>query len=91
MMAAQVPGLNVQDYEMTLRLVARMAVLPSGLPQQAKPATVRALPEHGSLSWALIPPPLPPVPPVPRITYPTTGHIYEWEAAHLRPGTSIRR
>jgi hypothetical protein len=91
-MAVQVPDPGKLDYVTALRLLAaRIALLPPGLPRQVKPTRVAALPEHQSLSWARIPPPLPALPPVPRITYPTTGRIYEWEAAHLRPGASTRR
>jgi hypothetical protein len=91
-MTAQAPDLSRLDLETALRLLAaQMALLPPALPQQVKPTRVGALPEHQSLSWARIPPPLPAPPPVPRITYPTAGRIYEWQVAHLRPGTSTRR
>jgi hypothetical protein len=87
-MAAQVPGLTMQDYEMAIRIYAQMpdlvaevaklpirplAVSPSAAPQ---PSTVVGLTNP--------PPPRPAVPPVPRITYPTTRGTYQWEAAHLR-------
>ena len=87
-MAAQVPGLTMQDYEIAIRIYAQMpdlvaevaklpvrplAVSPSAAPQ---PSTVVGLTNP--------PPPRPAVAPVPRVTYPTTRGTYEWEAAHLR-------
>ncbi len=86
-MAAEIPGLTMQDYETAIRifaqmpdLVAEVAKLPirlSGFPVAApQPSTAVGLVNP--------PPPRPAVPTVPRITYPTTRGIYEWEAAHLR-------
>jgi hypothetical protein len=89
-MAAQIPGLKMEDYETAIRILAQMPDLVSQVaklpirPLAAAPsASGRATPP-ASVSLYNPPPPRPATPPVPRITYPTTRGIYEWEAAHLR-------
>ena len=83
-MAAQIPGLTVEDYETAIRLVAQ---IPDLVAMAAK-----KVPQPSAFVPLYYPPPPPPaVPPVPRITYPTTRGIYQWEAAHLRNGSAGRR
>src|SRR5438128_1452665 len=75
-MAAQIPGLKIEDYETAIRLLAQMPDLVASVatlpirPLTATPSTTAqpssALPLYNP------PPPRPAVPPVPRITYPTT-------------------
>ena len=86
-MAAQIPGLKVEDYETAIHLLAGMPDLVASVaslpirPLAATPGAAR----QSSVVPLYNPPPLrPAVPPVPRITYPTTRGTYEWEAAHLR-------
>jgi hypothetical protein len=94
-MAAQIPGLTVEDYETAIRLVAQMPDLVAMVekmaarPMTIAPSTVMQPSAFVPLYYP--PPPLPAVPPVPRITYPTTRGIYQWEAAHLRNGSAGRR
>ena len=94
-MAAQIPGLTVEDYETAIRLVAQMPDLVAIVekmpahPMTIAPSTVMQPSAFVPLYYP--PPPLPAVPPVPRITYPTTRGIYQWEAAHLRNGLAGRR
>jgi hypothetical protein len=88
-MAAQIPGLKIEDYETAVRLVAQMPDLVKTVEAMPMRPLTGATPSSVTPSSAFVPlrypPPLSPaVPPVPRITYPTTGHLYEWEAAHLR-------
>lgn len=94
-MAAQIPGLTVEDYETAIRLVAQIPDLVAMVdkiptrPLTIAPSTVMQPSAFVPLYYP--PPPPPAVPPVPRITYPTTRGIYQWEAAHLRNGSTGRR
>ncbi len=87
-MAAQIPGLTVEDYETAIRMLARMPDLVADVARlPIRPLAVAPSTASQSTGVAPLynPPPLrPATPPVPRITYPTTRGIYEWEAAHLR-------
>ena len=95
-MAAQIPGLTVEDYETAIRLVAQipdLVAMVEKMPARAltiAPSTVMQ-PPSAFVPLYYPPPPPPAVPPVPRITYPTTRGIYQWEAAHLRNGSAGRR
>jgi len=87
-MAAQIPGLKVEDYETAIRLLAQMPDLVASVATlPIRPLTVS--PSTNPLPPSAVPlynppPPRPVVAPVPRITHPTTRGTYEWEAAHLR-------
>jgi hypothetical protein len=87
-MAAQVPGLTMQDYETAIRIFAQMPDLVAEvakLPIRPLAVSPSASPSPSTALGLVNPqPPRPAVPPVPRITYPTTRGTYEWEAAHLR-------
>jgi len=94
-MAAQIPGLTVEDYETAIRLVAQIPDLVAMVEKMpARPLTIApstVLQPSAFVPLYYPPPPPPAVPPVPRITYPTTRGIYQWEAAHLRNGSAGRR
>jgi hypothetical protein len=87
-MAAQIPGLTMQDYETAIRIFAQMPDLVAEvakLPIRPLAVSSSAAPQPSTAVGLVNPPaPRPAVPAVPRITYPTTRGIYEWEAAHLR-------
>ena len=94
-MAAQIPGLTVEDYETAIRLVAQIPDLVAMVEKMpARPLTIApstVLQPSAFVPLYYPPPPPPAVPPVPRITYPTTRGTYQWEAAHLRNGSAGRR
>ena len=87
-MAAKYPGLTMDDYNVAIRILAKMPDLVAEVAQMPiRPLT--AAPSTSQSTAAAIalnnpPPPRPAIPPVPRITYPTTRGTYEWEASHLR-------
>lgn len=86
-MAAQVPGLKVEDYETAIHLLAQMPDLVASvanLPIRPLAGTPAATGKSTAVALYNPPPLRPAIPPVPRITYPTTRGTYQWEAAHLR-------